>query len=849
MTDVVAELVKFKEPPNGVIRFFKKTGQYYAIKEDAELIASRYLRSIGSLKESQNGVHYVSVSEVLYISLLRDLLLYDRKSIELMEFDFNKWVKAYEASPGNISSVIDLINNDLDISKSTMLLAIAGNDNNNVFSLNAACCDSTLFTIATTEFIDTSSLIHFENLLTQTMPSEIIFCDVNQNLYDQMIIITDKFNIPSREMKPKSGIETGSFPNTKSVKALLSSLTINVAEFKHKTFSLYDFMTVDYSASNAMNIFPDGQTPTRGLPTSLYQLLNECVTPMGSRLLHQYMQQPLLDKGKIEERLNMVESLMGHPDVMISVKDSMKQLPDIARLTRKFLNGKANIQDCVRLHDIAAITPQISQIKNAECNTFSDFASQIDELETEADKVKQLVEKTVDFELLPQHIYRVSPEFDEELNETAQKMQKIKDKMDKIRRHLADNNGIDDDKVKMERMPNQKIYYLRVARSLERNIRNDDSIKIRETRKDGVHFVTTQFEALYKEYFELEDQYSQQQHEIAQKLIETLKGFAPMFQVLNDLFAEIDVFISLASVASSSNFVKPVISPEGDSILLTQARHPLVEKHCTFIPNNINMKRGESSFIIISGPNSAGKSTLLKTVGICVYLAHIGSFVPCDSALIPITTSIHARVGAWDSAMMSTFTVEMTEMAGILQSARKSSLILVDELGRSTSCSDGFGLAWAISKKIAKDIEAFTLFATHFHELCNLENEIPCVANFHMDASTSSVNSGLLMTYQLLPGAFPTSFGIDAAERAGFPKEVMERAIVKEAELELADKEEGSIPKRVIINPNEPYINFDRKMLRIDFNEQTPKQVLEQVMEFLREADEEIKNRKMIADE
>ncbi|OHT07430.1 DNA mismatch repair protein Msh2 [Tritrichomonas foetus] len=846
MTDIVAELIKFTKPPAGTIRFFKKGGQFYAIDEDAEVIASRYLRSIGSLKEAQCGHHYVSVSEVLYISLLRDLLLYDRKSIELMEFDTNKWSKAYEASPGNISSVIDLINNDLDISKSTMLLAVAGNDNSDQLAMNAACCDSTLFTIATTEFVDTSSLVHFENLLTQTMPSEIIFCDISKTLFPQLEVIAQRFGIPYHETKPKNP-EVGTFPNTKSVKALISSLSINIAEFKHKTFSLYDFMTIDYAASRAMNVFPDGQSATRGLPTSLYQLLNECVTPMGARLLQQYMQQPLLDKDKIEMRLNIVESLLNHPDVMISVKDAMKQIPDIARLTRKFLNGRATILDCVRLRDVAAITPQIAQIKNAQCESLSEFAEQLDDLESEASKVRELVEKTVDFDVLPQHIYRVTPEFDEGLTETSEKMKKVKAKMEALRSNLADETGVDNDKMKLERMPNQRVFFFRVGRALEKSIRNISEIHVTESRKDGVHFTTKSLKKLVDTYFDLEDTYSNQQREIAQKLYETLKGFAPMFQILNDVFAQIDVYISLASVASTSNFVKPTLSQNDSEILLTQARHPLVEKHCSFIPNTVDMKRGESSFIIISGPNSAGKSTLLKTVGICIYLAHIGSFVPCDEAIIPITTSIHARVGAWDSANMSTFTIEMTEMSGILQSARKNSFIMVDELGRSTSCSDGFGLAWAISKKLAKDIGSFTMFATHFHELCNLENEIECVANFHMDASTSSMNSGLLMTYQFLPGAFPTSFGIDAAERAGFPKEVMERAIVKEAELELADKEEGDKPKRVIIDPNEPYRNFLRKLLTIDTDEQSAKQVTSIINDALKSFDEETKNRKMIS--
>lgn len=823
--DFLTDVKKLKKE-EGIFYFFKKGGMYYAIENNAEIIASRYLRSVGSLKENTDGIPFVMISEPLYISLLRDLLLYDRKSIELYEFDINKWKSTYEASPGNIASVIDLINDNLDISKSSMLLAISVNDKNGQYEFDAACCDSTLFTIATTTFIDSSpSLVYYENLINQTMPSEIIFCEINPPLINTLKKITDEYQIPYRETKLKGNTETGQFPKTKSVKALLSNLTINIAEFKPKEFELNDFMTIDHSASSALNVFPEGQTAPHGLPTSLYQLLNECVTPMGSRLLHQYLQQPLLDKEKINQRLSMVSALISSPEVMISVRDSLKQVPDIARLTRKFLNGRANLQDCVRMHDIAIVTPKVMEIKNANCSSFAEFAAKLEELEADAEKVVQLVQKTIDFKSIPQHIYRITPDFNEELREIADDMDEVKSKMEKIRCRVADEAGIAQDKVKTERLPNKKLYYLRVGRTLEKNIRNISSITIIETRSNGVHFTTPKFTELNDRYFELESSYNHKQREISQKLFETLKEYAPVFQVLNDVFAQIDVFISLAYVANSSpsGYVQPELVEKGDEIILEQARHPLVERRRDFIPNDIEMNRNSTSFIIISGPNSAGKSTLLKTVGICVFLAHIGSFVPCNRAVIPITASIHARVGAWDTPTRSTFTIEMEEMSGILQSARKESLIIVDELGRSTSCSDGFGLAWAISEQIAKNIGAFTLFATHFHELCNLEEVIPCVTNYHMDASS---NDRLLMTYHLKKGPFPSSFGIDAAEKAGFPQEIMERAIVKEKELELADQEEGERPKRIVIDPNERYRNFLRKMIAIDTDNCSPAEII-----------------------
>lgn len=251
------------------------------------------------------------------------------------------------------------------------------------------------------------------------------------------------------------------------------------------------------------------------------------------------------------------------------------------------------------------------------------------------------------------------------------------------------------------------------------------------------------------------------------------------------------------------------------------------------------MVPNESNFIIISGPNAAGKSTLLKTVGISVYLSHIGCFVPCYQAEIPIFHSIHARIGAWDSIRMSTFTVEMTEMSSILQTANSTSLILIDELGRSTSCSDGFGLAWAISKEIGEKIGGFTLFATHFHELCNLENEMKGVVNYHMEAAHN--DSTLRMCYTFKKGIFPNSFGIVAAERSGFPESVVRRSKEKLLELQLADGESVDIVRaKINADPNVPYLRFLDEMRHVNLETFSPTDLVRFVESKLGELDKSI---------
>jgi len=823
----VQELLKLPKQPAKTVRFFKRGGMYYCIEQDAELVSSKYIKSFGSLKDSSNGGgKYVNFSEALYISLLRDLLINNHTSIEIYEFESGNWNKTIEASPGNVSPVLDLINNDLFLSSPASLLAVHFQESQEKLICDAATCDSSLYTISTTEYIEAPSFCHFESLITQTMPNELVLICLPDRFINRVYTIVDKFGIPYRTINTIKSVEIGDLPQFNSLKTLVSNLKLNLSEFKHQHFKLIDFMTIDYSASMALNIFPDDKL-YKGLPTSLYQLLNMCVTPMGSRLLQQNMQQPLLDVFHIEERLDKVEAFFLNPEPRMRVREIMKQLPDSARLVRKFISKKASLQDCVRLYDIANVVDKLSFLGETGIPQFSEFIESIRKYQKVCNDVKELVEKSIDFSMIPQHIYRICPSFSEDLQVLSDEINSIKSQMEKKKNKIADSIGIDRDKIKLERSTNQKSFYMRIPRSMERDIRGDNTLNVIETRKDGVHITTTEITEFSNQILDKEAEYTNQQKSIQSKVIDGLLKYDYIFLELGNVIADIDFHAALAEVSTTSNYVRPKFASSDDpELILNNARHPLLEKHTEFIPSNIEMKKGDSSFFIISGPNSAGKSTLLKTVGCCAFLAHIGCFVPCDSAKIPIIPSIHARVGAWDSLHMSTFTVEMTEMASILESASSSSLVIVDELGRSTSCSDGFGLAWAISKHLATNIGAFTLFATHFHELCKLSDEIPCVKNFHMDAE---VDDRLIMKYQLVPGPFPHSFGIEAADRAGFPQSVMKNARAKVRELEIADGEVevSSTTKKQSFDPNYPYLKFLRSIAQKEISLMNPKEYIE----------------------
>ncbi|KAJ1673298.1 MSH2 protein, partial [Spiromyces aspiralis] len=413
----------------------------------------------------------------------------------------------------------------------------------------------------------------------------------------------------------------------------------------------------------------------------------------------------------------------------------LRLIPDLRRISKRFKSGKASLQDAVRIYQFIVKLPGLAEILEA-ATIGSDlicknFITPIKESMQSLSKLQDLVETTIDLELVDRHEYVIKPEFDSSLRELMNGMEAAMKEMIDEQTRVADALGLEvDKKLKLEK--NGVFgYCLRLTRTEAPRIRNKGSQYIELVAlKTGVYFTTPRLREHSHTYSDLSNEYERKQSSLIKEVVRVISTYCPVLESLNGVIAHLDVLVSFAeaSAAAPIPYVRPVIKEEGD-LILKEARHPCLEvqDEISFIPNDVSMVRGRSEFEIITGPNMGGKSTYIRQIGVIALMAQVGCFVPCSKAETCIFDCILARVGAGDAQLkgVSTFMAEMLETASILKAATPQSLIIIDELGRGTSTYDGFGLAWAISEKIITEVHSFCLFATHFHELTVLEQQHP----------------------------------------------------------------------------------------------------------------------------
>ncbi|KAF9493768.1 DNA mismatch repair protein [Pleurotus eryngii] len=583
---------------------------------------------------------------------------------------------------------------------------------------------------------------------------------------------------------------------------LLSDMS-NHEAYTLRSHDLSQYMKLDASALRALNLTEaPGNSGAVTRNTTLLGLLNKCKTAQGTRLLGTWLKQPLVNLHEIRKRQNLVEIFVEATNARRALQDEyLKYMPDLRRLSKRFQRGLATLEDVVRVYQVILKLPDmVVALENVDATKGQELIEEVflkslrEHVESLA-KYGEMVEETIDLDQLDNHNIVIKPEYDNELKIISEKLAEVRDGLDQEHRKVGRDLDLElDKKLHLENNATYG-YCFRVTKNDAKAMKNKKYTEI-TTLKTGVFFTTSNLKELAEEYVTYTSQYSRTQSGVVKQVVQIAATYTPVLDLLDTVIAPLDVIISFAhvSVNAPEPYVKPTVVERGSgNLILRDARHPCLEVQddISFIPNDIEMIRDKSEFQIITGPNMGGKSTYIRQTGVIALMAQIGCFVPCSEARLPIFDSVLCRVGAGDSQLkgISTFMAEMLETATILRSATNDSLIIIDELGRGTSTYDGFGLAWAISEHIASQIHAFCLFATHFHELTALDQQIPRVKNLHVVAhvtqtGTTNQERDITLLYKVEPGVSDQSFGIHVAELANFPESVVKLARRKAEELE-----------------------------------------------------------------
>ncbi|GAB1522271.1 MSH2 protein [Rhizoctonia solani] len=811
-------------PPKSddTIRLFERQDYYSAHGSDATFVATHVYHTLSVIKQLGKGkdsLPSVTLSSTVAKIFLREALTTRQLRIEIWTPEGGKgknasgtrWELSRRASPGNLQDVEDLLFSNTDLESAPIVMAVRlGKKDAGTKMVGVAFADASAREIGVSEFPDNDLLSNFEALLIQLDVKECVMqaddkrTDIDLNKLREVIercnvVLTERksgeFNAKNIEQDLgrllKGDLATTALPEydlktaMSAAAALISYLSLtsdsgNSHQYTLRTHDLAQFMRLDASAVRALNLMPapglggsgpmtGGRQPTN---TSLLGLLNRCKTGQGARMLAQWLKQPLVNLHAIETRQTLVEAFVNDGEARDTLRDDyLRAMPDFHRIGKRFQKGGASLEDVVRVYQAALKIPGLimtlqavgEESDPAKALIKSQYLDELEEYSSSLSKYTEMVEQTIDLKELDRHNYVIKPDYDQNLKRLALKLSEVRDGLDEEHQDVGQDLGLElDKKLHLENNPSHG-YCFRLSKTDAKAIHNKRQYNEISTQKAGTLFTTSTLRELANEYGSLSDQYNRAQ----------------------------------------SGLVKEVVGIAGTGdLVIKEGRHPCLEvqEEIMFIPNDTELHREKSEFLIISGPNMGGKSTYIRQVGVIALMGQCGCFVPATEAQLPIFDSILARVGAGDSQLkgVSTFMAEMLETATILRSATKDSLIIIDELGRGTSTYDGFGLAWAISEHIATKIRAFCLFATHFHELTTLSEELSHVQNLHVVAHVNQTGQttqerDITLLYKVEPGKSPPLpsfsspqffFGIHVAELANFPENVVKLAKRKAEELE-----------------------------------------------------------------
>ncbi len=532
--------------------------------------------------------------------------------------------------------------------------------------------------------------------------------------------------------------------------------------------------------------------------SSLLNVIDRTVTPMGGRMLRRWVVFPLKDVRPIQERLDIVEYFFREPDFRDTVDDELHRVGDLERIISKVAVGRVSPREVVQLKNaLIAIRP----IKTACLYSNNDALKRIGEQLNLCESLKDRIEKEIQNDP-PQLINKgdvIADGYCAELDELRSISRHGKDYLLKIQEEEAEKTGISSLKVGYN---NVFGYYLEVRNTYKDKV--PEGWIRKQTLAQAERYITQELKEYEEKILGADEKILALEAKLFNELIMAMQEFIPQIQINANLLARIDCLLSFAKTAEENHYARPVVD-DSDVIDIKQGRHPVIETQLPlgekYVPNDVYLDTEKQQVMMITGPNMAGKSALLRQTALIVLLSQIGCFVPAESAKIGLVDKIFTRVGASDNISLgeSTFMVEMTEAANILNNVTPRSLVLFDELGRGTSTYDGISIAWAIVEYLHEQpkAKARTLFATHYHELNEMEKLFSRIKNYNV--SVKEVDGKVIFLRKLMRGGSEHSFGIHVAEIAGMPKSIVKRANVILKQLEEDNSGVGSEAGRAVV--------------------------------------------------
>lgn len=578
---------------------------------------------------------------------------------------------------------------------------------------------------------------------------------------------------------------------------------------------------------------------------SLLDVIDRTTTPMGGRMLRRWMVFPLKEVSRINERLDIVEYFFKHPDFRQLIDEQLHRVGDLERIISKVAVGRVSPREVVQLKNaLMAVQPIKGACQTADNDCLRRLGEQLNLCESLRDRIEK--EITPDPPQLVSKGGVIADGYSPQLDELRNISRGGKDYLLEIQQRETEKTGISSLKVGFN---NVFGYYLEVRNTFKDKV--PEGWIRKQTLAQAERYITPELKEYEEKILGADEKILELEARLFSELIVAMQEFIPQIQINANILAHIDCLLSFAKVSEDNCYVRPVVD-DTDVLDIHQGRHPVIETQMPlgerYVPNDVYLDTEKQQIMMITGPNMAGKSALLRQTALIVLMGQIGCFVPAESARIGVVDKIFTRVGASDNLSLgeSTFMVEMTEAADILNNVSPRSLVLFDELGRGTSTYDGISIAWAIVEYLHENEHAHarTLFATHYHELNEMEKHFPRIKNYNV--SVKEVDGKVIFLRKLVPGGSEHSFGIHVAEIAGMPRSIVKRAntVLKQLEAEgsevgaagkpkmenIADKKDGV--QLNIFQLDDPVLSQVRdEILGLDINNLTPVEALNKLNE------------------